>query len=48
MDPWEMFCELTRRVVEDNNCMLDVYIGAEGITMQLMPYGDYEGDEDDE
>lgn len=45
MDPWEMFCELTRRVVEDQNCMLDVFISGTGITMQLMPYYDYEGDD---
>lgn len=47
MDPWELFCELTRRVVEDQNVMLDVYIGHDGVTMQLMPYGD-EWEEDDE
>ena len=46
MDPWEMFCELTRRVVEDQNCMLDVYIADGAITMQLMPIGDFEGDEE--
>ena len=47
MDPWEMFCELTRRVVEDQNVFLDVYISEQGVTMQLMPYGDLEGEEDD-
>ena len=46
MDPWEMFCELTRRVVEDQNVFLDVYISKEWMTMQLMPYGEWE--EDDE
>ena len=47
MDPWKMFCELTRRVVEDQNCMLDVYVSRDGVTMQLMPW-DFEGDEEDE
>ena len=40
MDPWEMFCELTRQVVENQNCMLDVFIANGAITMQLMPMGD--------
>lgn len=48
MDPWKMFCELTRQVVENQNVFLDVYISREGVTMQLMPYGDdEEGDDDD-
>lgn len=48
MDPWEMFCELTRQVVENQNVFLDVYISREGVTMQLMPYGEFEeGDDDD-
>lgn len=46
MDPWEMFCEMTRRVVEDQNVFLDVFISKDGVTMQLMPYGEWE--EDDE
>lgn len=48
MDPWELFCELTRRVVEDQNCVLDVHITKEGILMQLAPYEDWEDKEDEE
>lgn len=47
MDPWEMFCELTRQVVENQNCLLDVYISKDGITMRLMPYGDFEEGDDE-
>lgn len=47
MDPWEMFCELTRQVVENQNVFLDVYISREGVTMQLMPYGEFEEGDDE-
>lgn len=47
MDPWEMFCELTKRVVEDQNCQLEVFIGAHGISMMLVPFGD-DWEDDDE
>ena len=47
MDPWEMFCELTKIVVEDQNCQLEVFIGAHGISMMLVPFGD-DWEEDDE
>lgn len=47
MDPWEMFCELTKRVVEDQNCQLEVFIGAHGISMILMPLEeDWEDEEE--
>lgn len=47
MDPWEVFSELCRRVVEDQNVFLDVLIYKNGIEMQLMPMDeeDSEGDE---
>lgn len=47
MDPWEMFCELTRQVVENQNVFLDVYISREGVIMQLMPYGEFEEGDDE-
>ena len=37
MNPWEMFCELCRRVSEDGDCYLDVLITRAGIEMMLMP-----------
>lgn len=37
MDPWEMFCELCQRVVEDQNVYLDVLVTAAGVEMMLMP-----------
>lgn len=47
MDPWEVFSELCRRVVEEGNVFLDVLIYKNGIEMQLMPMDeeDNEGDE---
>ena len=43
MDAWEIFCELCRRVVEEQNVYLDVRITTSGIEMMLMPL-DEEGD----
>ena len=37
MDPWDVFSELCRRVVEEGNVFLDVLIYKNGIEMQLMP-----------
>lgn len=37
MDPWEMFSELCRRVVEEQNVYLDIIITGNGIEMTLMP-----------
>lgn len=37
MDPWDVFSELCRRVVEEGNVYLDVLIYKNGIEMQLMP-----------
>lgn len=47
MDPWDVFSELCRRVVEEGNVFLDVLIYKNGIEMQLMPLDeeDNEGDE---
>jgi hypothetical protein len=47
MDPWGVFSELCRQVVEEGNVFLDVLIYKNGIEMQLMPLDeeDNEGDE---
>ena len=47
MNPWEVFSELCRQVVENNNVYLDVLIYKNGIEMQLMPLDeeDLEGNE---
>ena len=47
MDPWDVFSELRRQVVEEGNVFLDVLIYKNGIEMQLMPLDeeDNEGDE---
>ena len=47
MDPWEMFSELCRQVVEEQNVYLDVLITAAGVEMQLMPM-DEDFEEEDE
>ena len=44
MDAWEIFCELCRRVVEEQNVYLDVLITTKGIEMQLRPLDDEEED----
>lgn len=47
MDPWKMFCELCKRVAEEQNVYLDVII-TEGLTeMMLMPYDEDWEEEDD-
>lgn len=48
MDPWDIFSEMCRQVVEQQNCYLDVLIGKGMIEMQLMPLGDDEEDYDEE
>ncbi len=45
MDPWELFCELCRIVVKEQNVYLDVLISGNGIEMMLMPME--EDDKDD-
>lgn len=43
MDPWELFSELCKIVVQEQNVYLDVLISENGIEMMLMPM-----DEEDE
>lgn len=38
MDPWEMFSELCKRVVESGNVCLDVLVTSYGIEMELKWY----------
>ena len=47
MDPWDVFSELCRQVVEEGNVSLDVFVYENGIHMQLMPLNEeeIEGDE---
>jgi hypothetical protein len=47
MDPWLIFAELCRRVVEDQNVILNVYFGATGIEMSLTPLDEDDLDIDD-
>ena len=47
MDPWEMFSELCRRVVEEQNVALEVTIIGNMIEMFLCPYDDEWEEEDD-
>ena len=46
MDAWEIFSELCRQVVEEQNVYLDVLITAAGVELMLMPL-DEEGDDED-
>jgi hypothetical protein len=46
MDPWEVFSELCRRVVTEQNVYLDVLILKNGIEMQLMPLDEEEPEDD--
>jgi hypothetical protein len=47
MDPWEMFSEMCRQVVENGNVYLDVTIVGNQINMCLWPYEDYEEGDDE-
>lgn len=40
MDPWEMFSEMVRQVVENENVVLDVIISNGHIGMTLSPIGE--------
>ncbi len=42
MDPWLIFSELCRRVVEEQNVYLDILITGNGIEMMLMPLEEYD------
>lgn len=44
MDPWDVFSELCRQVVEEGNVFLDVFVYENGIHMQLMPLDEEEED----
>ena len=46
MDPWEMFSEMCKQVVENGNVYLDVTIYNDQIYMKLWPYNDYFEDEE--
>ena len=47
MDPWDVFSELCRQVVEEQNVYLDVTIYDGGINMTLWPYNEEDFEEDD-
>jgi len=42
MDAWELFSELCKIVVEEQNVFLDVLVTEKGIEMMLMPTEDEE------
>ncbi len=46
MDPWEVFSHLCKTVVEEQNCILEIMLAPSGISMQLIPLG--EGEEEDD
>lgn len=43
-DPWRLFSEMCKIVVEEQNVFLDVLITNQGIEMMLMPTADDEYD----
>lgn len=47
MDPWDVFSELCRQVVEEGNVFLDVFVYENGIHMKLMPMDDDFEEEDE-
>jgi len=48
MDPWQIFSEPCRRVVEEQNVYLEVTIHGDYISMELWPYNDEDLEGDDE
>ena len=46
MDPWNMFCELCQRVVEEGNVCLQVTVYPNHIEMVLLPAYDDNDDEE--
>lgn len=50
MDPWDVFSELCRQVVEKQNVYLEVTIYNGSISMSLWPYNeeDFEEEEEDD
>ena len=47
MDPWQMFSEMCRLVVETQSAFLQVTIIDNAVRMELFPAEDLEGDEDE-
>lgn len=37
MDPWQIFSELCKVVVEEQNVFLDILVTKQGVEMMLMP-----------
>ena len=48
MNPWEVFSELCRTVVEEQNVYLEVIISNGAIGMGLYPLEDLEGEDEQE
>lgn len=48
MELWELISMLCQKVVEEQNCYLDIIITNNGWNIQLMPIGDDWEDEEDE
>lgn len=48
MDPWEMFSEMCRQVVEDQNVYLEVIVSGGAVRMALYPLEDLEGEDEQE
>lgn len=46
MDPWEVFSYLCKTVVEEQNCTLEIMLTPSGISMQLIPLGEEEEEDD--
>jgi hypothetical protein len=40
MDPWQLFAELCKQVVEQQNVYLDILVTQAGIEIMLMPMGE--------
>lgn len=48
MDAWELFCELCKQVVENQNVYLEVVIIPGSIEMRLYPVDEEENDDPDD
>lgn len=48
MDPWDVFSELCRQVVEEKNVYLEVIIYNGSISMSLWPYNEENFEEEEE
>lgn len=47
MELWELISLLCKRVMDDQNVCLNIYINQDGWQFQLMPIGEWEDEEDD-